>query len=333
MTPDTEKDATVATPHPRDADELDVVVDTVETVATDVKALVLRQVTGAALPSWAPGSHIDVLLPSGSVRQYSLCGDTSDPEAWRIAVLREPAERGRGGSEYIHTNIQAGTKLRVSAPRNNFALVESNRYLFVAGGIGITPILPMIAQADQQRADWRLVYGGRNLDSMAFRNELARYGDRVEIVPEDHGGRIDLDRVLGTPRSDTAVYCCGPSGLLEAIENSGAAWPDGSLHTERFVPATPSPTAGDTAFEVVLAKQDRTFVVSPGETILHTLEANGVDVLSSCQQGMCGRCEQTVLEGTPDHRDEILTPEERAAGEYILICVSRCHGDRLVLDL
>nr|WP_271213688.1 PDR/VanB family oxidoreductase [Rhodococcus wratislaviensis]GLK40903.1 ferredoxin [Rhodococcus wratislaviensis] len=314
-------------------DEFDVVVERFEPAATDVKALVLRPVTGTTLPPWTPGSHIDVLLPSGTVRQYSLCGDTSDRDAWRIAVLREPPERGRGGSEYIHTALHAGSKLRVSKPRNNFPLVESTRCLFIAGGIGITPILPMIAHADKQHADWRLVYGGRNADSMAFRDELVRYGDRVEILPEDRTGPLDLDHVLGIPRSDTAVYCCGPAGLLEAVEKGCGSWPEGALHTERFVPATSHPAPGDTAFEVVLAKQNRTFVVPSDETILRTLESNGVDVPSSCQQGMCGRCEQTVLEGTPDHRDEILTSEERAAGEYILICVSRCHDDRLVLDL
>jgi ferredoxin-NADP reductase len=315
-----------------DDKEFDVVVESVEAVATEVKAFVLRPVTGTTLPTWTPGSHIDVLLPPGPIRQYSLCGDPSDRDEWRIAVLRELPGTGRGGSEYIHTALQVGSKLRVSKPRNNFPLVESDRYLFVAGGIGITPILPMIAHAEAQRADWRVVYGGRNARSMAFRHELARYGDRVEIFPEDLTGPIDLDTVLGSPRPDTAVYCCGPFGLLAAVEERCSAWPEGSLHTERFVATAPQP-AGDTAFEVVLAKQNRTFLVPPDETILRTLESNGVDVPSSCQQGMCGRCEQTVLEGTPDHRDEILTPEERAAGEYILICVSRCHGDRLILNL
>ncbi|MBC2589707.1 MULTISPECIES: PDR/VanB family oxidoreductase [Rhodococcus] len=314
-------------------DEIDVVVEKVDTVATGVKALVLRPVTGTSLPTWTPGAHIDVLLPSGPVRQYSLCGDPSDSDAWRIAVLREPPAKGRGGSEYIHTSVHAGTKLRVGLPRNNFPFVESSRYLFVAGGIGITPILPMIARAQDLGADWHLVYGGRTAESMAFRDELSRYGDRVEILPEDNHGPIDLDRVLREPRNDTAVYCCGPSGLLEAIEHRFASWPEGALHTERFIPAVAPEASGDTAFEVVLAKQNRSFVVPTGETILHTLESNGIDVLSSCQQGMCGRCEQTVLEGIPDHRDEILTPEEQAAGEYILICVSRCRGDRLVLDL
>ncbi|WP_218000591.1 PDR/VanB family oxidoreductase [Nocardia higoensis] len=316
-----------------DATDLDVVVDSTEDVAAGVKAIVLRPVTGAPLPEWNPGAHIDVFLPSGAVRQYSLCGDRRDPDAWRIAVLREPPGKGRGGSEYIHTSLRAGTKIRVGAPRDNFALVESDRYLFIAGGIGITPILPMIAQVQERGAEWRLVYGGRTADSMAFRDELGRYGDRVRFHPEDRDGLIDLAGVLAATPSDTAIYSCGPAALLEALEEHCRDRPAGTLHTERFVPKADERAAEDRAFEVVLAKQDRTITVPPGQTILHTLEANGVDVLSSCQQGMCGRCEQTVLEGTPDHRDEVLTPEERESNEYILICVSRCHGDRLVLDL
>jgi len=313
--------------------ELDVVVESTEDVAADVKAIVLRPVTGAALPAWNPGAHIDVLLPSGAVRQYSLCGDRRESNTWRIAVLREPPGKGRGGSEYIHTSLRAGTKIQVGAPRDNFALVESDRYLFIAGGIGITPILPMIAHAQERGAEWRLVYGGRNSDSMAFRDELERYRDRVEFCPEDRTGLIDLAGVLAETPSDTAIYSCGPAALLEALEENCRDRPAGALHTERFVPKADDRASTDTAFEVVLAKQDRAFTVPPGQTILHTLEANGVEVLSSCLQGMCGRCEQAVLEGTPDHRDEVLTPDERESNEYILICVSRCRGDRLVLDL
>lgn len=322
------------TPSKADAvTELDVVVESTEDVAAEVRAIVLRPVPGASLPTWNPGAHIDVFLPSGAVRQYSLCGDHREPNLWRIAVLREPPGKGRGGSEYIHTALRAGTTIRVGAPRDNFALVESDRYLFIAGGIGITPILPMIARAQERGAEWRLVYGGRTSESMAFRDELRHYGDRVEFHPEDRTGLIDLAAVLAETPSDTAIYSCGPAALLEALEDHCRARPAGSLHTERFVPKADDRAATDTAFDVVLAKQDRTFTVPPGQTILHTLETNGVDVLSSCLQGMCGRCEQTVLEGTPDHRDEVLTPEERESNEYILICVSRCHGDRLVLDL
>ncbi len=311
----------------------DVVVESIEDVAAGVKAILLRPVTGAALPAWNPGSHIDVFLPSGAVRQYSLCGDLREPDVWRIAVLRERPGKGRGGSEYIHTALRTGTKLRVGTPRDNFALVESDRYLFIAGGIGITPILPMIARVQERGAEWRLVYGGRTTESMAFGDELEQYGDRVEFHPENRAGLLDLAGVLDRTPADTAIYSCGPAALLEALERLCRDRPAGSLHTECFVPKSDDSASEDTAFEVVLAKQERTFTVPPGQTILHTLESQGVDVLSSCQQGMCGRCELTVLEGTPDHRDEVLTPEERASNEYILICVSRCHGDRLVLDL
>lgn len=315
----------------RDIELIDVVVDSAETVADGVKAFVLKPATGAELPSWTPGSHIDIHLPSGLVRQYSLCGDPSDTGTFRIAVLREPT--GRGGSDEVHAVLDRGTALRISLPRNAFELDDHQRYVFVAGGIGITPILPMIRQADAAGADWSLVYGGRSLDSMAFRDELASYGDRVTLLPQDRTGLIDLPAAIGESQPGTAVYCCGPAGLLDAIETHCATWPDGSLHTERFIAAQSGSTDGDSQFEVVLAKQDRSFTVEPGVSILKTLESGGVDVPSACQQGMCGTCEQIIVEGTPDHRDEILTDEERLAGQYILICVSRCHGDRLVLDL
>ena len=313
--------------------EFYVHIDSAEFVATGVKELVLRRATGAPFPAWEPGAHIDVILPSGMVRQYSLCGPPGDRESWRIAVLREPPGRGRGGSEYIHTMVCAGGKLRISRPRNNFAFVPAQRYLFVAGGIGITPILPMIAAAERQGADWRLAYGGRDDASMAFRTELERYGGRVEFYPQNRVGLIDLDRVLTDAQPDTAVYCCGPAALIDAVEARCGDRPAGALHVERFVPKDTGPVDGDTEFEVVLAKQNRSFVIPPGQTILHTLEAAGVELLSSCQQGMCGRCELGVLDGTPDHRDSLLTPEERESNEYILICVSRCRGERLVLDL
>lgn len=313
-------------------EDLEVVVAEVDDAAVGVRTLTLRARSGDRLPGWTPGAHIDVTLPTGAVRQYSLCGDPADPDEWRIGVYREPPGTARGGSEYIHTAVEVGTSLTVGHPRNTFPLVDSPRLLFIAGGIGITPILPMVARAAEQEADWRLVYGGRSVDSMAFRKELEAYGSRVEFVSEELVGRIPVDLVLAEPRDDTAVYCCGPSGLLEAVEVACSSWPAGALHSERFAPAQLSDASADRAFDVVLARRNQSYVVPPGESILNVLESNGVDVLSSCQQGMCGRCEQTVLEGEPDHRDEILTDEEHAAG-YIQICVSRSLGDRLVLDL
>lgn len=314
------------------SEDLEVVVAEVDDAAIGVRTLTLQARSGDRLPDWTPGAHIDVTLPTGAIRQYSLCGDPSAPDEWRIGVYREPPGTARGGSEYIHTAVEVGTSLTVGHPRNTFPLVDSPRLLFIAGGIGITPILPMVARAAELGADWTLVYGGRSVHSMAFRDELAAYGSRVEFVSEEQEGRIAVDRILAEPRDDTAVYCCGPSGLLEAVEVACSGWPAGTLHSERFAPTGFSDPGTDRAFDVVLARRNQSFAVPPGESILNVLESNGVDVLSSCQQGMCGRCEQTVLEGEPDHRDEILTPEEHAAG-YIQICVSRSLGDRLVLDL
>ncbi|MBC2637672.1 oxidoreductase [Rhodococcus wratislaviensis] len=313
--------------------EFDALVESTASVSTCVKQLVLRRPDGADLPPWTPGAHIDLFLANGTVRQYSLCGRPEDRQTWRIAVLREPDGSGRGGSEYVHRALHSGSLVRVSAPRNNFRLIDAESYLFVAGGIGITPILPMVAAAESSGADWSLAYGGRSAATMAFRDELAAYGDRVSVLPEDECGRLDLAGLLAGVDQATAVYCCGPAPLLEVIEQACADRAAGSLHVERFIPRAGADTHRDRPFEVVLAKQDRSFEVPPGESILHTLESNGIDVPSSCRQGMCGTCEQALLEGEPDHRDEILTPEERAAGEYILICVSRCRGDRLVLDL
>ncbi|MGV6990831.1 PDR/VanB family oxidoreductase [Gordonia amicalis] len=314
------------------ADDLDVVVAQSITVAKDIKALTLQSADGAPLPAWQPGAHVDVILPSGAVRQYSLCGDPEDNHSWRIAVLREAIGRGRGGSEYIHTDVHTGNELRVGLPRNNFELVDAPAFVFVAGGIGITPILPMIADAQRRGVPWRLVYGGRSAETMAFRDELEVYGPKVAIYTDDGDGPIDLERELTGLADGTAVYCCGPAGLLEAIERLHEDGVIASLHTERFAGGNAS-SADDHEFEVVLARQGKSFTIKPGESILGTLESNGIDALSSCHQGMCGRCEVDVLDGIPDHRDSILTLEERATNEFMLICVSRCVGDRLVIDL
>ena len=199
---------------------------------------------GEVLPSWAPGAHVDVILKEGLERQYSLCGDPADAARWRLAVLREP--ESRGGSAHVHDHIKAGDRIEVRGPRNNFGLEPADSYIFIAGGIGITPILPMVRQASDLDADWVLVYGGRKQASMAFVEELATYGDRVILWPEDHRGLIDLPRFLGTPRDDCKVYCCGPEPLIEAVTDRCAAWPDGALHVERFRPPEggPDPAGG-----------------------------------------------------------------------------------------
>lgn len=334
--------------------ELDLTVAGKTPIAEGVVLLRLVRPGGGPLPPWTPGAHVDLLLAPGLVRQYSLCGDPGDDRAYQVAVLREP--RGRGGSAHVHDRLAEGDAIRVRGPRNRFGLAESPRYLFVAGGIGITPILPMIAQAARRRADWRLVYGGRTRASMAFAERLMRdHPDRVELCPQDETGLLDLDALLGVPRPDTLVYCCGPEPLLAAAAERCASWPSGALHVERFAPTSAngvspsangdgSPSANGTspaaagdgpeaAFEVELALTGTTLTVPGDRSILEVAEEAGVAVLSSCREGTCGTCETAVLDGVPDHRDHLLTEEERAAGDVMFICVSRARSPRLVLEL
>ncbi|WUT49967.1 PDR/VanB family oxidoreductase [Streptomyces canus] len=303
-----------------------------EHVADGIVSLTLTHPSGARLPDWTPGSHIDLVLPDGTTRQYSLCGDRWDAHTYRIAVLREPT--GRGGSAQVHDRLSPGDRIGVGAPRNHFPLVPSEKYLFIAGGIGITPLLPMVRQAELLGADWQLLYGGRTRKSMAFREELtAAYGERVHVVPQDELGLLDLGAWLGTPRPDTKVYCCGPAPLLAAVEAACAAWPPYALRTERFTAAEQSAPVRDTAFEVELRRTGRTVTVTPEVSVLEAVRRAGADVLSSCEQGTCGTCLTPVLAGRPDHRDSVLADHERAANDCMFLCVSRSCDDRLVLDL
>jgi ferredoxin-NADP reductase len=312
--------------------EFDAVLAGKETLADGVARLTLRHPDGEPMPRWEPGAHLDLVLRPDLVRQYSLCGDPGDRSVLQVAVLREPG--GRGGSRHVHDELSAGGAVRIRGPRNHFPLVEAPRYLFIAGGIGITPIVPMAAAAHELGADWRLVYGGRSRASMAFREELSeQYGDRVSVCPQDETGLLDLDMLLGTPREGVAVYCCGPEPLLAAVEQRCAAWPSGALHVERFSPRTDPDAGPHTAFEVELARSGRTITVPGDKSILDAVEEAGITVLSSCQEGTCGTCETPVLDGVPDHRDSLLTKEEQAANDTMMICVSRCRGSKLVLDL
>lgn len=292
----------------------------------------LLETTGEPLPAWTPGAHVDVLLAPGLERQYSLCGDPADRRRWRIAVLREPASRG--GSEHVHTQLRPGQTLSVRGPRNQFELVDAPHYEFVAGGIGITPIIPMVRAADAAGASWRLLYGGRSRASMAFADELAALGDRVTLQPEDELGRLDLVERLAQLPSDGVVYCCGPEGLIAAIEQVCSGERAHALHVERFRPVLDEQEmrAGG-AFELVLERSGATLVVQEGQTIVEALEAAGMDAPHSCLEGVCGTCETRVIAGEPDHRDAILTEDERAANDTMMICVGRSKSARLVLDL
>ena len=308
---------------------LRVAVKTAE--ADGVVALELRSPTGGRLPDWAPGAHIDLVLATGDVRQYSLCGDRWDPHSYRVAVLREDA--GRGGSAHIHDELEVDAIVGVGGPRNNFHLVPSAKYLFIAGGIGITPILPMLDQAERLGIEWTLLYGGRTRGSMAFTDELSRFGDRVQILPMDEVGMIDLASHLRTVDEDVKVYCCGPEPLLQALADHTEHWPSHLIRTERFAAREQAEPVRSQPFDVELVRSDATVRVGPGTSILEAARRAGVGVLSSCGEGTCGTCETAVLEGTPDHRDSIFDDAERDACDRMFICVSRSCSDRLVLDL
>ncbi|GHH24947.1 PDR/VanB family oxidoreductase [Streptomyces rubradiris] len=314
-------------------DTFEVLVRERTGLAAGVLGLELVAPDGGALPGAEPGAHIDLLLPSGLVRQYSLCTPDDRPGTWRIAVLREPD--GRGGSAELHDTVAAGTRLRAAGPRNRFPLLPADDLLFIAGGIGITPLLPMLAEAERRGTRWRLLYGGRSRSSMAFLPELAVYGDRVTVVPQDERGLPDLEGWLSGAPAGARVYCCGPEPLLQAVRERCDALPRVTLHTERFTPTAPAaaPECADTGFEAVLKRSGKTVPVPAGTSVLRAVRDAGVAVLASCEEGTCGTCETVVLEGTPEHRDSLLTEEERAAGDLMLICVSRSRGPRLVLDL
>lgn len=284
----------------------------------------------STLPPWEPGSHIDLLLGPDLARQYSLCSDPQDRRYLRVAVLREP--ESRGGSAFVHEELEEGREIQIRGPRNNFPLVEAPRYQFIAGGIGITPILCMIRELDRRGADWHLLYGGRRRDSMAYLKELEQYGDRVRLQPQDVDGILDLDSVLGAPRDDTAVYCCGPEVLLDAVEAKCEAWPAGSLHVERFAPKASAADQIDTEFDVEFARSGVTATVPAGVSILDVATQQGVFALRSCSEGICGTCETVILEGEADHRDSLLSDDDKEQGCF-MPCVSRACSSKLVLDL
>jgi ferredoxin-NADP reductase len=315
--------------------DLELVVQGRRMVAADVVMLELARTDTGALPRWEPGAHIDLVLPGDMVRQYSLCGQPGDTTVWRIAVLLEP--HGCGGSNYIHNNLNTGSAVRVRGPRNHFPLAPAQRYLFIAGGIGVTPIIPMLEAASAGGADWTMLYGGRSGDSMAFAGELcSRYSDRVTLWPQDTHGPPDLDALLGRAElasGEVLIHCCGPEALLEAVEQRCTSMPSGVLRVERFSPGELTQPVLDGAFEVQVDSTGEIFTVDIHQSILEVLREAGVYVDASCEEGTCGTCETPVLEGEVDHRDFVLTDDERKNAKTIMVCVSRAACPRLRLRL
>ncbi|WP_432180488.1 PDR/VanB family oxidoreductase [Streptomyces sp. NBC_00063] len=303
--------------------------------ARDVISVTMADPSGKSLPPWSPGAHVNVRLPSGQIRQYSLCGDPDDPMTYTIAIKREPQPRGRGGSVEAHNTALAGSTWHVAPPRNHFALGPAEQYLFLAGGIGVTPILAMIRRAVRDGSPWALHYGGRTAADMAFTQELqALGGSNVHVHPEDIDAVPDLQAIVRSAPPGTTVYCCGPEPMLRAAESvceeSGVP-----LHLERFSGGTRSPDAAASAgeFDVELARTGRIVHVASDSTLLDALRDVVPDLPYSCEEGYCGACETRVLAGTPDHHDDVLTPEEQESGDMMMICVGRSLSETLVLDI
>ena len=312
-----------------------------EVVAQDenVVALTFAGLDDQLLERWHAGAHLDLLLPSGRMREYSLCGDPADRATYRIAVRRIPD--GGGGSVEVHDTLHVGDTVRIKGPRNAFPIAlpghgsPARSLRFVAAGIGITPILPMLAAAERLGLDWSMIYTGRNMDSIPFRDEVARYGDKITIRTDDEHGLPTMEELLGSVDSETgrapsglAVYCCGPVPMLEALRRHLHDRPDMELHYERF---SPPPVENGRPFTVTIESTGQQIDVAADETLLSALRKEIPTVPYSCRQGFCGTCKIRTLSGAIDHRDNILTEPERTAGS-ILTCVSRAGGDHLTLD-
>jgi ferredoxin-NADP reductase len=302
--------------------ERDVVVDAVAREADDVVSLTLRDPAGATLPRWTPGAHLDLFLPSGRQRQYSLCGDAGDDTSYRIAVRLIPD--GDGGSREIHGCVRTGQTLTVRGPRQAFALAASESYMFIAGGIGITPILGMVRAARAASARWKLVYLGRSRATMPFLDELERFGAGVAVRPDDEYGPPDVDAILRGTEPGAAVYLCGPPPLMAAVREAlPRVNPTAGLHAERF--AAP-PVAGGSPFTVTLARSGTRVPVAADESALTAVRREVPGVTYSCRQGFCGSCRVRVLPAKPG-------PEKPGPDGSMLLCVQRPSADSVVVDL
>ncbi len=314
--------------------DLQVQVLTRRVEAEGICSYELARADGAPLPAFSAGAHIDVHLPGGLVRQYSLCNDDRETHRYRIAVLRDPASRG--GSVTVHEQVQEGDTLTISAPRNHFPLVAAPFSLLLAGGIGITPLLCMAQRLAATGQDFRLHYCTRSLARTAFHDSVAAFGERARLHLDDGDAtqKLDLPAALAAAPAGSRLYVCGPTGFIDFVVNTAraAGWPADHLHLEYFG-AAPQDTAGDRAFEVRIASTGQTYSVPADKTVVEALQDQGVEVLISCEQGVCGTCLTRVLEGECEHRDMYLTDEEKARHDQFLPCCSRAKSPVLVLDL
>ena len=309
---------------------LKLIVKSATWEAPDIHTYDLRAPEGGELPAFTAGAHIDLTLPNGLIRSYSLTNPQSDRHRYVIGVQKDRATRG--GSKWVHENLRPGVVLTVNGPRNNFALNESaEKSLLIAGGIGITPMVSMTQRLTELGRDWELIYCARRKATTAFLEVFKSANVRFNFDEEPGGKMLDMAAAVRAAPPDAHLYCCGPLPMLAAFEAATAHLPRERVHVEYF--SAKEPPAVEGGFKVVLAKSGREFTVPPGKTILDTLLDAGLDIPYSCMEGVCGTCETKVLEGVPDHRDLILTEEEHAAGKTMMICCSGAKSEKLVLDL
>jgi vanillate O-demethylase ferredoxin subunit len=304
--------------------------------AVDICGFELAAVDGHMLPAFSAGSHIDVHVGDGTVRQYSLCNNPEERHRYQIAVLRDP--KSRGGSIAMHERIKEGDVIRISEPKNHFPLAHAKRTLLFAGGIGVTPILCMAERLAQVGADFEMHYCARSRDRTAFIDRIAAtpYAKQVHFHFDDGAAeqKLDLTALLASPDADTHLYVCGPGGFIEFVTGTAkqGGWASGNVHLEYFG-AQPQDTAGDKSFEIRIASSGHTYSVPADRTVISVLEENGVFVPISCEQGVCGTCITRVLDGEIDHRDMYFTDEEKAKNDQFTPCCSRAKSGCLVLDL
>ncbi|KAH8900672.1 phthalate 4,5-dioxygenase [Thozetella sp. PMI_491] len=327
----------VAATKPSRSSEIQARVQSVSPIADGILQFSFSASPGRSLPSWTPGAHIDIPVGNLGYRQYSLCSSQNEPDVWQIAVLKE--EHGLGGSKFLHETVSVGKQLAIRGPRNHFAFSPARHHVFIAGGIGITPIRPMLEAAKQCGSHYRLVYLGKSRSTMAYWDELARDHPTTIWAKDEQGARFDLHTVLShsvcAETDDMKVYCCGPESLVTALEEhcAAAGLPTGALRVERFASTTRGGDRPKTAFDVLLERSGRRLHVPKDRSVLEVLRDNGVDIMSTCSKGVCGTCEVGVVDCQPDHRDAVLSDLEKAENQTMMTCVSRCLGRELVLDL
>jgi ferredoxin-NADP reductase len=310
---------------------IDVRLTAIRYAAKDTNLYEFRPLDGQPLPSTDPGAHIDIHLPNKMMRQYSLVSSGLDPRSYVVGIKRDPGSRG--GSVFIHDQLKVGSVLKISQPRNNFNLVESAPHtILVAGGIGITPLYCMSQRLGSLGRPWHLYYSCRSRSEAAFLEELSYYDCVTFNFDEENGGTyLDLAAIVAQAPKDAHIYCCGPLPMLRAFEEATKSFPSHQVHVEYFTAQSEVATEG--GFILELARSKREVAVAKGQSILEALRACGIDITYSCEEGVCGACETTVLSGTPDHRDSILTESERQASKTMMVCCSGSKSDRLVLDL